>query len=344
MRAILILVCWSLSGMLAAAELATLQARIDAGEAGAVVADLVRAAEGGEPLAQRMLAGLYQRGDGVARNLERAAELYSRAAEQGDAEAQFNLGNMYLLGEGVQPDEAWAMTYYRQAARQGHALAKRNLTQLARAAGIEPPHAAAAPGTEPRVSKRPALAPEPLAPPTRLDAQGRVLPADDAASSPPAPLAPRADAAPVVAPGAASAETATAVQDQREALRLAAAHGVVVRFEDGVAPPPHVLAVPRPLPRDAASGAAPASGSVPPVVVPSAPLPGDVVNLLRAAEAGDAEAQYALGERYLLGRGVLPDEAMAITWLRAAARHGHVGAREQLKRIYAEAGLAPPAM
>ena len=324
------------------------EARISAGEAGAVVADLVRAAEGGEPQAQRMLAGLYQRGDGVARNLERAAELYSRAAEQGDVEAQFNLGNMYLLGEGVQPDEAWAMTYYRQAANQGHALAKRNLTQLERAAGIEPPQAATAPGmgipgTEPGVSKRPALAPEPLAPPTRLDAQGRALPAE-AAPPAPASLAPRADSAPAATPGTPPAVAAAVVQDQHEALRLAAAHGLVVRFEHGVAPPPSPLAAPRPLPREASSGAVPASAQLPPVVVPSAPLPGDVVNLLRAAEAGDAEAQYALGERYLLGRGVLPDEAMAITWLRAAARHGHAGARAQLERIYAEAGLAPPTL
>ncbi len=111
-------------------------AAIDAGRAADAVPALAEAANAGEPAAATLLASLYQRGEGVARNLERAAELYAVAARAGDAEAQFNLANMYLLGEGVEPDEAWALTWYRAAADQGHALAARNLGQLYRAAGV----------------------------------------------------------------------------------------------------------------------------------------------------------------------------------------------------------------
>ena len=107
----------------AAADLDAMQAAIDAGRAAEIVSGLAAAADGGDAAAQTLLAGLYQRGEGVDKDFSRALRLYLAAAERGNAEAQFNLGNMYLLGEGVKADEVWAMTYYRQAAVQGHALA-----------------------------------------------------------------------------------------------------------------------------------------------------------------------------------------------------------------------------
>jgi hypothetical protein len=64
--------------------------------------------------------------------------------------------------------------------------------------------------------------------------------------------------------------------------------------------------------------------------------------LHRAAQAGHAQAQFELGERYLAGQGVQPDEAMAITLLREAATHDHAAARSRLTAIYAEAGLPMP--
>ena len=63
---------------------------------------------------------------------------------------------------------------------------------------------------------------------------------------------------------------------------------------------------------------------------------------LRAAELGDSEAQFQLAERYMTGDAVDPDDAMAITYYRDAARGGHQLAERKLRTIYADAGLPFP--
>lgn len=312
----------------AAFDLERIDAAIVDGRAADVVVDLVRAADSGDAAAQRMLATLYQRGDGVARNVERAAELYQLAAAQGDAEAQFNLANMYLLGEGVEPDEAWAMTYYRKAANQGHALALRNLNQLLRAAGIAEPgnaadsRAAAAAAaqirTEPNVAKRLGVGADALAPVTRLD-ENATAPADEMPTPAPTPE-----------------ELARRAADEQEALRLAAEHGIQISLDDAAVD----LVPSSPMRRAVPGGASEESGD------PVAPET-DVGGSMRAAtddgSAGsDAAAKFELAQRYLVGEGVEPDEAMAITLLRAAAGEGHVQARERLAQIYRAAGLPVP--
>ena len=80
---------------------------------------------------QYKLAKKYDVGNGVTRDLSRAAELYLSAAELGHANAQYNLGVMYSQGEGVQRDRSRARTLYRRAAEQGHADAQFNLGVLA---------------------------------------------------------------------------------------------------------------------------------------------------------------------------------------------------------------------
>ena len=138
---------------------------ISAAESALMRGDHDRAAEifevlsnAGNATAMVRLASLYQRGEGVARNLDKAVALYLSAAEMGHAEAQFNLGNMYLLGEGVPRDEDWALTFYRLAAIQGHGLAAQNMRELYRANGIDVT-ATETPGTA--VSND--LPPEPMA-------------------------------------------------------------------------------------------------------------------------------------------------------------------------------------
>ncbi len=63
--------------------------------------------------------------------------------------------------------------------------------------------------------------------------------------------------------------------------------------------------------------------------------------LQAAAEAGDAEAQYRLGLRYLHGEGIPADEAWAITWLRRAAAAGQEKAAQELARLYQRNGVSP---
>ena len=79
---------------------------------------------------QYKLAKKYDVGDGVTRDLSRAAQLYLSAAERGHADAQYNLGVMYSQGEGVHRDRARAISLYRSAAEQGHADAQLNLGVL----------------------------------------------------------------------------------------------------------------------------------------------------------------------------------------------------------------------
>ena len=62
----------------------------------------------------------------------------------------------------------------------------------------------------------------------------------------------------------------------------------------------------------------------------------------RAAEQGDARAQYNLGGMYREGRGVPPDAAGAVAWYRRAAEQGHVRAQYNLGGMYAEGLGVPP--
>ncbi len=59
----------------------------------------------------------------------------------------------------------------------------------------------------------------------------------------------------------------------------------------------------------------------------------DVNQLMRQAEQGFAEAQYALGECYEEGEGVEQDLEEAAKWYRLAAEQGHEDAKEALEKM-----------
>jgi TPR repeat protein len=52
----------------------------------------------------------------------------------------------------------------------------------------------------------------------------------------------------------------------------------------------------------------------------------------KAAEQGDAGAQYNLGLCHEIGRGVAQDEAEAVSWYAKAAEQGHAAAHAALRR------------
>ena len=54
----------------------------------------------------------------------------------------------------------------------------------------------------------------------------------------------------------------------------------------------------------------------------------------RAAEQGDAEAQFTLGRLYETGEGVPRDDAEAVKWFQQAAEQGHTDAQDSLGRMY----------
>ena len=66
-----------------------------------------------------------------------------------------------------------------------------------------------------------------------------------------------------------------------------------------------------------------------------------VKNFLKAAEQGNAEAQYVLGFCYEMGQGVSQDYEEAVRWYRLAAEQGNVDAKWQLGCCY-ERGYGVP--
>lgn len=61
---------------------------------------------------------------------------------------------------------------------------------------------------------------------------------------------------------------------------------------------------------------------------------GDFAALQAAATQGDAQAQFALGNRYYLGRGVGQDDRQAMAWYRQAAAQGFPPAENQLGYMF----------
>jgi uncharacterized protein len=64
-------------------------------------------------------------------------------------------------------------------------------------------------------------------------------------------------------------------------------------------------------------------------IAPAGAAP-DVTVLQTKAQAGDAEAQFQMGEAYRAGKGVTADPETAIMWYRRATAQGHIRASEEL--------------
>jgi TPR repeat protein len=86
--------------------------------------------EQNDPEALCDLAFMYNVGDGVAVDKEKAFQYYQRAADTGYYRGLYNLGFMYSAGSGVKADKAKAAYYYQIAAQQGHTWAQNNLGLL----------------------------------------------------------------------------------------------------------------------------------------------------------------------------------------------------------------------
>jgi TPR repeat protein len=80
--------------------------------------------------AQNNLGLLYDEGDGVARNPQKAHELYLSAAKARFADAQFNVGFNYATGTAVPQEWSKAAAWYEKAAGQGHLHAANNLGNI----------------------------------------------------------------------------------------------------------------------------------------------------------------------------------------------------------------------
>ncbi|MGH7249509.1 MAG: RING finger domain-containing protein [Minisyncoccia bacterium] len=85
------------------------------------------AADKGHPFAQHELGVIYDNGEGIPVDPEKAVEWYTRAAEQEYPPALNNLGFAYGHGAGVPVDHKKSLEMYTRAARKGHATAQYNL-------------------------------------------------------------------------------------------------------------------------------------------------------------------------------------------------------------------------
>lgn len=87
-------------------------------------------AENGDGAAQTLIAEIYARGLGVARDEKEAAKWYAKAAEQGIPEAQFQYALLLIDGRYVEKDEEKAYELMKAAADRGNHLAEFNFAQM----------------------------------------------------------------------------------------------------------------------------------------------------------------------------------------------------------------------
>ena len=82
------------------------------------------AAEQGYAIAQNYLGEMYDKGEGVARDLSKASEWYRKSADQGNSIAQSHLGIMCINDKGMVENLSSALDWLRKAADQGDADAQ----------------------------------------------------------------------------------------------------------------------------------------------------------------------------------------------------------------------------
>ncbi len=89
-----------------------------------------QAAKKGYAPAQNNLGEMYVKGQGVASNLNYAAELFRLAALQGEAHAQHSLGIMLIKGKGILPDVTKGLQWIEKSAEADHISASIDLIKL----------------------------------------------------------------------------------------------------------------------------------------------------------------------------------------------------------------------
>ena len=89
--------------------------------------ELVNKANAGDTNAQNSLALCYANGDGVAKDITKAIELWKKAADAGNQYAMSNLAVHYEQGNGVQKDSLTAFNFYLKAAEKNYSKAQQSV-------------------------------------------------------------------------------------------------------------------------------------------------------------------------------------------------------------------------
>lgn len=89
------------------------------GDNNSAIALFTKAADTGEVKAINRLAKMYEKGDGVTKNMNEARKWTEKAAQLGSKQAQHNLGVYYAEGEGATQDFKKAAENFAKAAKKG---------------------------------------------------------------------------------------------------------------------------------------------------------------------------------------------------------------------------------
>lgn len=102
------------------------------------VTELQQFADQGDPQACLELAERSLEGDGVPRDVAKAAALFEKAAKGGLADGWFRLGKIHHDGLTGTPDYGWALEYFTTAAKAGVVEAQHNIgAMLVSARGVK---------------------------------------------------------------------------------------------------------------------------------------------------------------------------------------------------------------
>jgi TPR repeat protein len=107
-----------------AADIILAQEYYDKGDFVKAFQEFSALAETGNPLAQSSLGVLYDNGQGVAKDDNKAIFWYRKSADQGNQFGEFNLGTMYFSGNGVEKDMVEACKWWSLSTRQGNGSAR----------------------------------------------------------------------------------------------------------------------------------------------------------------------------------------------------------------------------
>jgi TPR repeat protein/formylglycine-generating enzyme required for sulfatase activity len=287
------------------------------GEPNEAVVLATASANKGSPYGLFALARLYLTGTGVAKNPEKATELFHESfpeiqqqASIGDPTAQLTLGVFYSNGHFVKMDDPEAVKWYRRAAEQGLAKAQFNLGVMYGAGeGVPKNDAEAVKWFRRAAEQGHAMAQNNLG--VRY-ANGRGVPKDDA----------------------------EAVKWYRRAAEQGLAeaqNNLGVRYANGRGVPKDDAEAVKWYRRAAEQGFAWAQTNLGVMYENGRGVPKDDAEAVkwyrRAAEQGFAWAQTNLGFMYENGRGVPKDDAEAIKWYRRAAGQGDDRAKAALDQI-----------
>ncbi|KAK8871768.1 hypothetical protein M9Y10_007509 [Tritrichomonas musculus] len=91
------------------------------------LASLHKSSDGGSLNASYLLGLLYESGEGVVQDFEKAKKYYEKSAEQGNSHGYNRIGFCYKLGLGTETDYRKAFEYYKKAADLGNMYSTHNL-------------------------------------------------------------------------------------------------------------------------------------------------------------------------------------------------------------------------